>query len=50
MYSYHGMFRNGKREGLGITKDLDGNKYKGEHKMGLVKAKVYTGQGMDSVM
>lgn len=26
------MFKKGAREGLGITYDLDGNKYKGEHR------------------
>ena len=33
------MFTNGHREGLGITYDIIGNKYKGEHKNGIREGK-----------
>lgn len=33
------MFSNGLREGLGITHDIIGSKYKGEHKVGLREGK-----------
>ena len=35
------MFNRGSRDGLGITFDLGGNKYKGEHRKG-----IRDGQGM----
>ena len=31
-FCYQGMFVNNYREGLGFTYDMEGNKYKGEHK------------------
>jgi hypothetical protein len=30
-FCYQGMFKKGSREGLGITYDVNKNKYKGEH-------------------
>jgi hypothetical protein len=33
------MFKKGSREGLGLTYDLNGNKYKGEHKNGIREGK-----------
>lgn len=38
-FCYQGMFKNGLREGLGITYDVIGSKYKGEHKAGMREGK-----------
>lgn len=34
-FCYQGMFQKGSRDGIGLTFDLAGNKYKGEHRKGI---------------